>query len=183
MCENGAMTWSVIYFRDAFDAPQWLETLSLPLYMLALSAGRLLADGWVERWGARRVVTVLSVVALIGLLPVAWGGSLPAAILGFMLIGFGMSCQYPLAISGAARIGDRPASENVAAFSVFQRALAMGVPGVIGIAAGQWGIVAAFAFMLPLPLPLLSIAFARYLEPSRPGGPRPSSIPSQEEVG
>ena len=70
--ENGAMSWSVIYFRDAFDVPSWIESLSLPLYMLALSVGRLLNDNWVERWGPARVASVLSIVALVGLVPVAW---------------------------------------------------------------------------------------------------------------
>lgn len=163
--ENGAMSWSVIYFRDAFDAPNWLESLSLPLYMLALSIGRLLNDNWIERWGPARVASVLSVVALIGLAPVAWAGSLPLAILGFVLIGFGMSCAFPLSISAAARIGDRPSADNVAAFSMIQRTLAMGVPAFVGFIAAGWGIAAAFAAMLPLPL--IAIVFARYLEPRR----------------
>lgn len=161
--ENAAMSWSVIYFRDAFDVPNWVESLSLPLYMLALSTGRLVTDGWVERWGPARVASVLQVVALAGLIPVTWGGSLPLAILGFVLIGFGMSCTFPLSISASARIGDRPSADNVAAFSMIQRTLAMGVPAFVGFIAAGWGIAAAFAAMLPLPL--LAIAFARFLEP------------------
>jgi MFS family permease len=163
--ENGAMSWAVIYFRDAFDAPNWLESLSLPLYMLALSIGRLLNDNWVERWGPARVASVLSVVALVGLVPVAWAGSLPLAIFGFILIGFGMSCAFPLSISASARIGDRPSADNVASFSMIQRALGMGVPAFVGFIAAGWGIAAAFAAMLPLPL--IAIAFAKYLEPRR----------------
>jgi len=163
--ENGAMSWSVIYFRDAFDVPSYIESLSLPLYMLALSAGRLLTDSWVERWGPTRVASALSIVALIGLVPVAWAGSLPLAIIGFVLIGFGMSCAFPLSISASARIGDRPSADNVAAFSMIQRALAMGVPAFIGFIAAGFGISAAFATMLPLPL--IALVFARYLEPRR----------------
>ena len=91
------------------------------------------------------------------------GGSLPLAIIGFVLIGFGMSCAFPLSISASARIGDRPSAENVAAFSMIQRTLAMGVPAFIGFVAAGWGIAAAFAAMLPLPL--IALVFARYLEP------------------
>lgn len=163
--ENAAMSWSVIYFRDMFDVPTWVESMSLPLYMLALSTGRLLTDNWVERWGPTRVASLLSVVALVGLMPVAWAGSLPLAILGFVLIGFGMSCAFPLSISAAARIGDRPSADNVAAFSMIQRTLAMGVPAFVGFIAAGWGIAAAFAAMLPLPL--LAVVFAKYLEPRR----------------
>jgi hypothetical protein len=76
-----------------------------------------------------------------------------------------MSCAFPLSISASARIGDRPSADNVAAFSMIQRTLAMGVPAFIGFIAAGWGIAAAFAAMLPLPL--IALVFAKYLEPQR----------------
>jgi MFS family permease len=166
--ENGAFAWSVIYFRDTFDAPVWLETLTLPVFLLASAVGRLCTDGWVERYGPRRVAVVLSAVAFVGALPLAWSGSEWLSLAGFALIGFGMSCAFPLSISAAARIGDRPASENVAAFSVIQRTLSLLVPVLIGIAAANWGIAAAFAAMLPLPL--IAMALAGSLEQPKPRG-------------
>jgi MFS family permease len=164
--ENGAFAWSVIYFRDTFSAPVWLETLTLPVFLLASAVGRLLSDGWVERYGPRPVAIALSLVAFVGILPVAWAGSLWLSLAGFALIGFGMSCAFPLSISAAARIGDRPASENVAAYSVVQRTLSLLVPVLIGLAAANWGVAAAFGAMLPLPL--VAIALARSLEQPRP---------------
>lgn len=161
--EGGAFSWSIIYFRDSFEAPVWLETLALPMFLLSSAIGRLFIDRWVERYGPRRVAQTLSVVAAIGLIPVAWAGSLPLALIGFIAIGFGLSPAFPLTISAAARIGDRPASENVAAFSVIQRTLSMLVPVLLGLVAARWGVAVAFGMLLPLPL--LSIALARYLEP------------------
>jgi MFS family permease len=163
LLENGAMSWSVIYFRDMFDAPEWLESLSLPAFLLAVALGRMFSDRWVDRYGAARVASVLSIVAMVGLLPIAWAGSLPLAFLGFVVVGIGVSVAYPLSISGAARIADRPASENVAAFSVLQRTLVLAAPAITGFVAAGWGIAGAFAAMLPLPL--IAILCARYLEP------------------
>jgi len=161
--EGGAFAWSIIYFRDSFDAPVWLETLALPMFLFATAIGRLMTDRWVEEYGARRVAAFVSAFAAIGLLPVWWAGSLPLALIGFIAIGFGMAPIFPLTISAAARIGDRPASENVASLSVIQRTISLMVPVVIGIVAARWGIAAAFGAMLPWPL--LSIALSRYLEP------------------
>jgi hypothetical protein len=70
-------------------------------------------------------------------------------------------------VSAAARIGDRPASENVASLAVSYRIMSLMVPVLIGIVAARWGIANAFALMLPFPL--LSILLARYLEP-KPAG-------------
>ena len=148
------MSWSVIYFRDSFRrARAGSRACRCRVYMLALSVGRLLDDDWVERWGpcARRLGARRSSRSS-GWCRWRWAGSLPLALIGFVLIGFGMSCAFPLSISAAARIGDRPASENVAAFSMIQRTLALGVPAFIGFVAAGWGIAAAFAAMLPLPL-------------------------------
>lgn len=165
--EGGSFAWSIIYFRDSFDAPVWLETLALPVFMLATAVGRLLTDAWVERYGPRRVAAALALIAALGLLPVWWAGSLPLALLGFVAIGFGMAPAYPLSVSAAARIGDRPASENVASLAVSYRIMSLMVPVLIGIVAARWGIANAFALMLPFPL--LSILLARYLEP-KPAG-------------
>lgn len=162
--ENGSFQWSIIYFRDQFEAPVWLETMTLPIFLLSTAIGRLLTDGWVERYGPARVASALAVLCVVGLVPVAWAGSLWLSLLGFVLIGFGVSCAFPLSVSAAARIGDRPASANVATFSVIQRTLAMLVPVLIGLIAARWGVAAAFGAMLPLPI--LSILLARCLEPA-----------------
>jgi hypothetical protein len=99
---------------------------------------------------------------------VVWAGSLPLALVGFALMGFGISVSFPLAVSAAARIGDRAASDNMAAFTMLQRILFLTTPPLVGLIATGHGLVVAFACMLPFPL--ASIWLARFL------GPRASPI-------
>ncbi len=168
LLEGGAYTWSTIYLRDNFDIPVWVETLTLPAFLTAMMIARLMSDGLVERYGPVRVAAILSAVSFAGLLPVVWAGSLPLALLGFALMGFGIAVSFPLAVSAAARLGDRPASDNMAAFTMLQRVLFLTTPPLVGLIATGHGLVVAFACMLPFPL--ASIWLARFL------GPRASPV-------
>jgi MFS family permease len=73
----------------------------------------------------------------------------PVAFAGFALLGFGVASAFPQALSAAARLGDRPAAENVAALSLMNSIVLFLTPPLIGFAASQWGIRAAFALFLP----------------------------------
>ena len=42
LLEGGLRNWSVIFMRDSFAAPDWVDTLTLPAFMTAQSIGRLL---------------------------------------------------------------------------------------------------------------------------------------------
>jgi len=169
LLEGGLRNWSVIFMRDSFSAPAWVDTLTLPAFMAAQSIGRLLADRAVTRWGPVRLARALAVTALCGLLLVVFSPNLVVALAGFTLIGFGVCVAFPLSTSAAARLGDRPASENVAALTMSQQVLLLGAPALLGAIATSVSIRLSFAVMLP-PL-LLAIYLARYLAPT----PRPAA--------
>jgi MFS family permease len=148
--EAAARTWSVIYLRDVFQTANWVATITLPVWIGAQVIGRLLADGWIERFGPVRVAMVLSAVSLVGVALVVFGDSLPIALAGFVLIGFGVATAFPQALSAAARLGDRPAAENVASIQMMNSVVLFLAPPVMGFVATQWGLRASFALILPL---------------------------------
>ena len=53
-------------------------------------------------------------------------------------------------LSAAARLGDRPASQNVAATTLIFQLVNLGAPVLIGTMAQGFGIRMAFAMLLPL---------------------------------
>ena len=161
--EGGLRNWSVIFMRDSFSAPDWLETLTLPVFMAAQAAGRLLADRVVTRFGPVRFAQALVVTALGGLLLIVFSPNLPLALLGFALLGAGVCASFPLSTSAAARLTDRPSSENVAALTMSQQVLLLGAPALLGWVADGYGIRMAFAIMIP-PL-ILAFHLAHYLAP------------------
>lgn len=164
--EGATRNWSVIYTRDVTGAVDWLATLALTAIVSTQTLGRFLGDGWVERFGVITVGRALMLTTLVGLALVVVAPVPLPALIGFALIGLGISLVHPLSISAAARLGDRPAAENVAAFSFLQTMIGFASPPILGLLASQTSLRIAFACMLILPL--TSLVFARHIAPGEP---------------
>ena len=165
LLEGALRNWSVIYMRDSFGAPGWVDTLTLPVFLSANAVGRLSADRLVTRFGTVPFARALNLLALLGCLAVVLAPNLVVALVGFLLIGIGVCASYPLTTSAAARIGDRPASQNVASLTFATQLFLLGSPAVLGWVATNWGDRATFAILLPMIV--LSQWLARYLVPNR----------------
>jgi MFS family permease len=173
--EGTTRSWSVIYVRDIFGTADWLAALALPAIVVTQTAGRFLGDGMVERWGSVPVARAIALVMLAGTVVVTFAPGTAVVLFGFALIGAGVSIVIPQAFSAAARWGDRPAAESMAAFATLSTLMGFLGPPLFGAAAEWLGLRMAFALMIPLPL--LSLAFAGYLGVaaglSKPSAPQP----------
>ena len=165
LVESATRTWSVIYARDTFAAPEWAEGLTLPVFVAATAGGRFFADGWSHRHGPAAVGRALLGVALAGLVLVVVAPSLPIALVGFGLMGFGICTSFPATTSAAARLGDRPSSENVAALTLSVSVVMLGAPPLMGLVTETFGIRTTFGTIGPFLA--LAIVIAGALEPRR----------------
>ncbi len=163
LLEGALRNWSVIYMRDRFTAPSWVDTLSLPAFLMAHAIGRLNADRLVMWFGVVRVARTLTALALAGTVTVVGAPNLWVALAGFLLIGVGVCTAYPLTTSAAAQIGDRPATLNVASLTLATQVTLLGAPALLGWVATHWGITSVFTVLLPSIV--LSIWLARTLAP------------------
>lgn len=169
--EGAARAWSIIFLRDSFTVAAWIESMALPALLATMAIGRLLADRWIDRFGPVLVARVLSGVAIAGLVLLVISPNAVVALVGFGLVGTGICVLYPLMLSAAARLGDRPASQNVAATTLIFQFVNMGSPVLIGAMAQGFGIRMAFAMLLPLLA--LTLVMAGRLDPTR----RPTGSP------
>lgn len=163
LVEAATRNWSVIYSRDSFTVPQWAQTLTLPVFVAAITLGRFLADNWTHRVGPTRLGRTLVAVALVGAVIVVFAPSLPVALAGFALMGFGVCTTFPASTSAAAQLGDRPSSENVAALTLSVQMVMLGAPALMGLVADTIGIRATFGLVLPTLM--LAFLLAGALEP------------------
>lgn len=163
LLEGALRNWSVLYMRDSFEAPSWVDTLTLPVFLAAHAIGRLNADRAVSRFGVVRVARTLATLALVGTIMVVLAPSLWVALAGFVLIGVGVCTSYPMTTSAAAQLGDRPATLNVASLTLATQAILLGAPAGLGWVAGNWGITSVFAVLIPTIA--LSVWLARFLVP------------------
>lgn len=165
LTEGASRAWSIIYLRDNFEVSPFIESMALPALLAAMAAGRLLADRVIDRFGPVPVARVLSAIAIAGMVLIVLSPNAYAALAGFVIVGIGICVLYPLMLSAAARIGDRPASQNVAATTLIFQLVNLGAPALIGAVAQGLGVRMAFSMLIPLLI--LTFVMAGRLE-SRP---------------
>ena len=163
LTEGAARAWSIIFLRDNFDVSPFIESLALPALLAAMAAGRLLADRIIDRFGPVPVARALSAIAIAGMILIVLSPNAYLALAGFAIVGIGICVLYPLMLSAAARIGDRPASQNVAATTLVFQLVNLGAPALIGAVAQGLGV--RMAFCLLIPLLMLTLAMAGRLKP------------------
>lgn len=161
--EGASRAWAIIYLRDSFEVAAWVQSLALPALVAAMAVCRLGADRVLDRFGPVGTARVLSAIAIAGLTLVVVAPNAYVALLAFVLVGVGICVLYPLMLSGAARLGDRPASQNVAAVTMVFQLVNLGAPALIGLVAEGFGVRMSFALMIPLLM--LTFASAGQLRP------------------
>lgn len=128
-------SWGAVYLRESLGAAPGLAGLAFAAFTAGMTAGRLVADRAVDRWGHMAVVRTGGAVAAAGLAGALVIGTPWAGLLGFLLVGIGTAPGFPALFHAAGhRRGVRPAA-GVALVSWAARAGFLLAPPVIGVAA------------------------------------------------
>ena len=163
LLEGAGADWSVIFMRDSFQVPAFVNGLAFALGAMTQSVVRYFADPVVDRYGPVRVARTMLILLGIGALMVTFAPTPTVALLGFALMGIGTSSIFPLAMSAAAQRTDRRAAANVAALAQLSFVVFLMAPPLLGFVAEHVGI--RYAFGLGLPLVVLGLAFVRRFDP------------------
>lgn len=164
---HGATTnWSVLYLQDEMGAAQGAAALSIPLFMAALTVARLLGDRITRRFSAAQIAYGSLFLAMLGAVIVLGATTLWVAALGFAIMGLGTALHYPLMVTAAAKLTDRPSSQNIAALTMILSVSILFVPLLIGAVAEMWGLRVGMGLMIPALA--LSFLFARALASTEP---------------
>jgi MFS family permease len=159
--EGAGIDWAAIYMRDVFAVPPFLSGFAVALGAGAQAVTRFFADPFVERYSPTTVSRVLLRVLGVGVLLVFFAPSDWLALVGFALMGVGTSVIFPLAMSAAAQLTDRPAPTNVASLAQISFVAFLLGPPLLGYVAEHFGI--RWSFGVGLLLVILSIVCARAL--------------------
>ena len=115
-CEGTMFDWSVIYFESVVDAPIDLTRLGYICFMCTMAGGRFVADRFVMRFGAIRVLRASGIVIMCGMMIAVLFPYIWTASIGFLLVGAGVSSVVPTCYSLAGR--SRRMSSSIALASV-----------------------------------------------------------------
>ncbi len=147
ICEGSMFDWSVLYFKKVVEAPENLQVAGFTAFMLTMASGRFVADHFSHRFGLKRTLQVSGTLTVIGLLIAVLFPYMPTAIVGFMLVGVGVSSVVPMVYSAAGKSKTMSPGVALAAVSTVGFAGFFVGPPVIGFIAKLATLRASFIFV------------------------------------
>ncbi|GAA2200882.1 MFS transporter [Streptomyces bangladeshensis] len=173
--DSTVSNWSAKYLKDVLGGSEQLATVPYNVYMVTTLVGRALGDFGVRRFGAVAVVRLGALVgaggfAVVAVAPGAWAG-----MLGFTLLGLGLSVLVPQTFAAAGRHafeqhGPGASDAAIARLNVFNYVgFLIGSP-LVGALGDAWSYRGAM--LVPMVLVLVTLAYARSFaaQPDRYGG-------------
>jgi MFS family permease len=160
MLAEGAMAdWSSVYLVQTYQAEGALTTAGYTAFTLAMTLGRFSGDYLIQRFGVLRMLRGSGLLSAAGL-ALAVGLEHPAAtIVGFAMVGAGLSTVVPMVYSAAGRSKVLHAGVAIAAVSTVSYAGFLIGPPIIG-----WGANLAslrLSLLLVMALGLVTAWFAK----------------------
>jgi MFS family permease len=167
LAEGVAVDWSAVYLHSSLGAPAGLAAVGYTVFSLTMTGGRMTGDRLAELFGPARLVRLSAGLAAAGfglglLIGQVWSG-----LVGFALLGVGLSVVVPLVFTAAAATG-RP-GPNLALVTTSGYAGMLAGPALIGGVAQAIGLHAALG--IDVILCAMCAALAGFVRPR--GTPRP----------
>ena len=153
MVEGAVTDWSGVLLRDHLDATGTQVSFGYAAFCVTMTGGRFAGDRVVQALGRAKCFAVLSVLGAVGLAGGMLTGSLAGAVVGFAVLGLGLSIMVPVLFSTAADT-DGPAGPSIAAVAALGCVGMLAGPSLIGLVA-QLSSVPAALYLLP-PFTLLA---------------------------
>jgi MFS family permease len=144
--EGGSADWCAVYLRTVTGAEPGLAAASYTGFALAMTAGRLLGDRVVRRFGPVRSVRGSGVVATVGAVLVLLARAPAPALVGFALLGLGVAVVVPLCFAAAGTLGPNPA-RAIAGIATIAYGAGLAAPGTIGGVAAATSLSVSFGLV------------------------------------
>jgi MFS family permease len=103
ICEGSMFDWSNVYFQKVILPPKALAGIGLTAFAFTMASGRFLGDWLVTNWGIRQMLRFSGILTASGLLLAIIFPWLLPALLGFLMVGAGVSSVVPIVYSAAGR--------------------------------------------------------------------------------
>jgi MFS family permease len=156
LCTNiteGIMAdWSAIYMRDIVQASGFFIGWGFAGYALLMATGRFVGDSLIPRFGSSRVLFYGGILATIGILVAVLLPHTYTTILGFGMIGAGVSCGAPILYGSAARVPNMAKGAGLATMNTFSIAGFLAGPAIIGFLSNTFGLTLAISLIALLGL-------------------------------
>jgi MFS family permease len=162
LAEGAANDWSAVYLHSSLGTSSGVAAAGYAVFACAMAGGRLFGDRLSDRFGPARLVQMSAATAAVGLGAALLIAHPAAALVGFALLGIGLSPIVPLVFSATARLGSTgPALASVTTCGYL--GLLAGPP-IIGGLSNLVGLPAALSVVVGIAA--VTVVLARFLKSS-----------------
>lgn len=145
LCEGAMADWSGVYFQHVINSPKEFITFGYVAFTAAMATGRFIGDNMVVKLGVKKVLQLSATLIATGLFIAILFPYLVTAVIGFLLVGLGVSSVVPLIYSLAGRSATMPPGLALAAVSSVSFLGFLIGPPLIGFIAEAGGLRLSFA--------------------------------------
>lgn len=164
LVEGAMVDWAAVYLAERLGGVEASAGIAVTVFSGFVAFGRFGGDWLKTRLGAVRLARATTVIAIVGLAFLVMPLPVSFAMVGFALIGFGISTAFPLGVSAAAELGDEHEAGNIAVMSTVALSGFLVGPPIIGVLAEMWSLSTAFVVLVPGLI--LALWLARFLTPA-----------------
>lgn len=154
VCSNfteGTMAdWTAVYMKEIVQTNAYFIGWGLAAYSMCMALGRLMGDGMVPLLGARNVLLMGAALVLTGLGVSILFPTTIISIIGFALVGYGVSFSSPILYGSAARIPGYGNGKGLAILNSFGMIGFLVGPVIIGFLSRAYDLRIAFCLILLL---------------------------------
>jgi len=150
--EGTMADWSAVFMRDVVKTSTYFEGWGMASYSLFMALGRLIGDKIIPRFGANRILFYGGILSIVGILVVIIFPYTFSAIVGFAMVGAGVSCGAPILYASAARVPNMAKGSGLAIMNTFAMGGFLFGPVLIGFISKATTLSIAFAFIASLGL-------------------------------
>jgi MFS family permease len=154
LCTNvteGTMAdWTAVYMREIVHTDDYFIGWGLAGYSMFMSLGRFLGDALIPRFGGNAVLCVGGIIAALGIVLAIIFPYTITSILGFTLVGAGVSCGAPILYGSAARVPGMAKGAGLATLNTFSMGGFLAGPVLIGFISKSVNLPFAFSMVAVL---------------------------------
>ena len=136
LCTNiteGTMAdWTAVFMRDVVKTDDFFIGWAFSGYAFLMAAGRFAGDSLIPKHGPKQILVAGGLISAAGILLAVCQPNTFTAIVGFGLVGAGVSCGAPILYGSAARTPNMAQGAGLATMNTFSIAGFLAGPALIG---------------------------------------------------
>ena len=150
--EGSMADWTAVYMREVVITSPFYQGWGLTGYSLFMALGRLLGDKIIPIYGANKILFFGGILSFIGISVAIFLPFTFSSILGFSIVGAGVSCCAPILYASASRVPNMAKGSGLAIMNTFAMGGFLFGPVLIGFISNAYSLQIAFGVIALLGL-------------------------------